>query len=199
MRLGWGQKKRWPGATAARLITVLIMGCASVEDQGGSTPRGQSLRQPGGARALTLPSQPGKGLAIKVVCQSPLGSSCRVATNVDATHPQGQLLNGADALKAVDAPQPGLPPASAQVFSWVFDRSVDWTDLQPGALGVFDANLDSSQLFAGARQNLAWTFSGYVAVPATPCDGRPPCAIRARYRRAARPSPSLRRRQRCRT
>jgi Bacterial Ig domain len=163
MQSGEPGRERWPGRSGAHLIFVLILGCAP--DSSHTTP-GPSFSQRPGGTALTLPAQPGKGLAIKVVCQSPQASTCRVATNVDATHTQGQLLNGADALKAVNAPQPGLPPVSAQVFSWVFDRPVDWTDLQPGTLGVFDTNLDSSQLFGGATRNVAWTFSGYVAVPA---------------------------------
>ena len=165
---GARKQPRCPSGPGACLITVLLAGCVSVaEEAGDPTPQGRWLPRRGASQALVLPAQPGKGLAIKVVCQSPQSSTCRVSTNVDAAHTQGQLLNAADALKAVNAPQPALPPVSAQVFSWVFDRPVDWTDLQPATLGVFDTNLDSAQLFAGATQNLAWTFAGYVAIPAS--------------------------------
>src|SRR6267378_4001419 len=129
------QPSRW--GVSAWLISAILAGCAAAVDGDGSL-----RRQPPQRSRLALPAQPGRGLA----------------TNVDASHPQGQLLTAADALKAVNAPQPGLPPASAEVFSWVFDRPVDWTDLRPGTLGVFDTNLDSSQLFAGATRNVAWTF-----------------------------------------
>jgi len=153
------QPSRW--GVSAWLISAILAGCAAAVDGDGSL-----RRQPPQRSRLALPAQPGRGLAIKVVCQVPVSGFCRVATNVDASHPQGQLLTAADALKAVNAPQPGLPPSSAEVFSWVFDRPVDWTGLQQPTLGVFDTNLDSTQLFAGAMANVAWTFSGYVAVPA---------------------------------
>src|ERR1700732_2511637 len=132
----------------AWLISTILAGCTAAVDADldGSIRRAQSPSQ---RPHLTLPAEPGKGLAIKVVCQLPMSGFCRVTTNVDASHPQGQLLTAADALKAVNAPQPGLPPASAEVFSWVFDRPVDWTDLEQPTLGVFDTTLDSAQLFGG--------------------------------------------------
>ena len=165
MELGGTAKQPSRCGLSAVLISTILVGCAAAPDANVDGTAHRAWSPPQRPR-LTLPAQPGKGLAIKVVCQSQVSGSCRVSTNVDASHTQGQLLNAADALKAVNAPQPGLPPATAQVFSWVFDRPVDWTDLEQPTLGVFDTNLDSAQLFGGEMANMAWTFSGYLAIPA---------------------------------
>src|SRR5882724_1308823 len=162
------QLARSPGRTRACLLSLLVAGCGSLANEPqGSSARTRSLRKPRSAAVLALPAQPGRGLAIKVVCASPAGARCSVATNVDGTHPQGQLLGNADAYRAVHAPRPGLPPTTAQAFSWVFDRPVDWTDLQPQTTGVFSSGLDSTGLFSGVVQNVAWTFSCYLAIPAS--------------------------------
>src|SRR6266850_6285659 len=135
-------------SAVAALITLL--GCGAAQHADELTTAEQRVL------ALPLPGTPGRGANVRVTCAAPNGN-CQANEILS-------IAQAAAALNSIAAP-PAVPFAAARVHSFEFNHTVDWSDLT-GRASFFAGSADMNQLFGRLPHRVAYSFSGYIAIPA---------------------------------